>query len=45
VTTGKDSAQELVSAGASIVLPNLTDPRTLPVVLRHLRQQTDPAMP
>lgn len=45
VATGKDSAQDLAGAGASIVLPNLTDPRTLPVVLRHLRQQTDPATP
>lgn len=38
IATGKDSTQTLAQAGAQVVLPNLTDPRTLPVVLRHLRE-------
>jgi phosphoglycolate phosphatase-like HAD superfamily hydrolase len=39
IATGKDSEATLAQAGAQVVLPNLTNPRTLPVVLRHLREQ------
>ena len=39
IATGKDNTQTMAQAGAEVVLPNLTDPRTLPVVLRHLREQ------
>lgn len=45
VATGKDSSQDLAGAGAGLVLPNLADPRTLPVVLRHLREQTGAPVP